>query len=822
MKKLLVRALVSGASALVLASSVVPAQAASPADVPERSVEPVILTGAQLPGWSGAAAEGVPEPYPSGALIGERDAHNGQLVVPPAVGVDPGSIVAYSYDGERFAEIPVQVDERFPYFLANPNSDFGMYSGTDKELTYAWDTESWKKTAGRCEAEYPAEDTSKLKGFPTTDPVPTLDNDDEVVFMADDAGVRADLTVQGPPGTGAQRQEIALVDPRDPTAERYVYLFTKASGSRFTADNGYVDYQRDANADEWIDRNSFSKDDPEKLGTSNTGYGPNLSGTVCDPDGTVRNSTDRFPRDGVTVTTDTYQWRATGRWMVREMHVTKPGTDRTFGPDLIDRWKGRAFQQSPDSTISVVGFEDEQVNWEANSALIGELEGPVRAIREVWGADSGTNVTKTETFYRDVISYRYRVRVHPIPPDGLYTSWDYNHDQVATYFNETKTEGVAIDGVNDDILNVDEIPGNPVNPDPQPAFFDAPDPTFTKPLAFLNWEQVSGRGDNGSLVYIFELKNAQGLENPTVVPYYRDDACLDDGTGDDPSPRVNPGDTLGTNRPCYTEAPAGYDGPYKQGAFGSHGVHYFFTNDTDNAFSPAPLTEIDGMQWQWAVPTSAPKNVGDRYANTVKTPLVPVVTLQPNTASEASATTLEITGATSGQTTDEVALEATLTDGSGPVEGETISFAFDGAEAGSAVTGADGVASVTVRLAGAARSTEVSAVFAGSDYYLESSDASPFEVAREDTALDLTFDSSTPVKAVARLTDSDSGAPLAGKAVAFVVNGRDLGTYTTDADGKVSVVVPKTKGRTSDDVTASFAGDDSFNGSSDQATLQRS
>ena len=52
----------------------------------------------------------------------------------------------------------------------------------------------------------------------------------------------------------------------------------------------------------------------------------------------------------------------------------------------------------------------------------------MRAIREIWGADSGTNVTKTETFYRDAITYRYRVRVHPIPPDGLYTSWDYNHD----------------------------------------------------------------------------------------------------------------------------------------------------------------------------------------------------------------------------------------------------------------------------------------------------------------------------------------------------------------------------------------------------------
>ena len=455
------------------------------------------------------------------------------------------------------------------------------------------------------------------------------------------------------------------------------------------------------------------------------------------------------------------------------------------------------------------------MNWEGNSALLGELEGPVRAIREVWGADSGTNVTKTETFYRDAITYRYRVRVHPIPPDGLYTSWDYNHDQVATYYNETKTEGVAIDGVNDDILNVDEAPNG------DPAFFDAPDPTFTKPLAFLNWEQVSGRDDNGSLVYIFEMKNAQALENPAVVPYYRDDACLDDGTGDDPSPRVNPGDTLENNYPCYTEAPAGYEGPYMQGAFGSHGVHYFFAGDTDNAWAPVPTTEIDGQQWQWAVPTSAPTNLGDRYANTVKTPLVPVVTLQPNTAAEQQATTLEITGATSGQTTDEAALEATLSSGGSGVAGQTVSFTLGGEPVGEATTGADGKATLPFTLTGPARATEVTAEFAGNDDYAGSSAAAPFEVLLEDSALELTFDTSEGVKAIARLADSDSGAPLAGKSVGFVVNGRDMGTFVTGEDGTASIVVPKSKGRTYDDVSASFAGDDSFGASSASRTVQR-
>ncbi|MCE3513416.1 hypothetical protein, partial [Staphylococcus aureus] len=62
--------------------------------------------------------------------------------------------------------------------------------------------------------------------------------------------------------------------------------------------------------------------------------------------------------------------------MVRGLQVAKPGQPGVYGPDLVDRWKGRAFQSSPDSDISVVGFEDEQVNWEANSSLIGERTGP--------------------------------------------------------------------------------------------------------------------------------------------------------------------------------------------------------------------------------------------------------------------------------------------------------------------------------------------------------------------------------------------------------------------------------------------------------------
>ncbi len=651
----------------------------------ERRVEAVVLTGSQLPGWSVPAAFGVPYPYPSGTGIvgqcsalfpmalcdrldplggpsGSNNAHNGVMLYPAAdlpapMGLDPARLAAFAWKDDRFVEIPLQVDQRFPHFLANAASDFALYSGTDEELNYEWDLERWDNSnPDACEALY-------VKG--RRDPITGLDDDDELVFMASDAGTMAPLGVR-PEGEGlasdAPVRMVRLIDPLDPLIERVVYLVMKQEGATgaFHGRPHYVSYQRDLNADQWIDRGFFAEDNPEKLGTSNTGYGANRTGIVCDADG-QRLSSDRFPRDGVTVSTDTYQWYASGRWMVRDIKIRDADNPMLLGDDLIDRWKGRAFQQSPDSTISVVGFEDEQVNWEANSTLIGERIGPVRAIRAVWGADSGTNVTKTESFYRDGIGYRYRVRVHPIPADGLYTSWDYNRGVMVPadgenvpggrFYTVLRPQGVPIDGRNDDIGQIDTlIPiGNqcltlegPAAPDLTgrcPAFFDAADPSFNLPIAFANWEQVSAKGRNGALVYTFELKGATSLANPAVVPYYRDDACLDDGTGDDPVPRPFPGESYswqGGRVPQAYDAAAGRaldhtgavfaDCIERQGAHGSNGVHYFVTHDTDNAFLLGkPLTEIDAEQWQFMVPQRTPTNVGAAYANVIRARLLPIV-----------------------------------------------------------------------------------------------------------------------------------------------------------------------------------------------------
>ena len=124
-----------------------------------------------------------------------------------------------------------------------------------------------------------------------------------------------------------------------------------------------------------------------------------------------------------------------------------------YGPSMIDRWKGRAFQQSPGGSTPCCGYEDEQVNWNGSSMTMGIKAGPVRVIRVTWGSDSGTNVTRTDIFYAYGVVHQFDLRVHPIPPlDGIYTQWDMAAGRVTTYYNPYNPNGVPITGINPVLL----------------------------------------------------------------------------------------------------------------------------------------------------------------------------------------------------------------------------------------------------------------------------------------------------------------------------------------------------------------------------------
>jgi hypothetical protein len=223
-----------------------------------------------------------------------------------------------------------------------------------------------------------------------------------------------------------------------------------------------------------------------------------------------------------------------------------------------------------------------------------------------------------------------------------------------------KPNGVSVDGVNDDTGQIDSVPVAGA-----PAYADAPDPTFDIPSSVDRPEEVAGKGDAGALAYVFELKGATSAANSTAVPYYRDDACLDDGTGDSPMARPWPGESSTDSRvkqgyvdywkahgapitltyadlkcdpgnadnlpaAVYNALPDWKKTPF-QGCFACHGTHFLVTHDTDNATVGVPLDEIDGQQWRYAIPETQPTNwigggdINANYALNVITPLQPTV-----------------------------------------------------------------------------------------------------------------------------------------------------------------------------------------------------
>ncbi|MGH7900068.1 MAG: hypothetical protein ACREQQ_19085, partial [Candidatus Binatia bacterium] len=518
----------------------------------------------------------------------------------------PGTAIArllgYRWDAgaNAFVEIPFQVDERFTRYLSNNRSGFAFYSGVDEHTTYVFDKENFrfqenghpgevgydKPWDPRCDSR-PRSDGIEAEA----DPMTGLDDNDEIVFMAKDAGAQAPVGAALPPGI-LEAAEVVVTDPLDPSSLRYVYVMRAAEGgptAAFDAANGYLRYQRDSDADMFVFSESSYED-----------YGAAPKGPYCDPEthaivmnGSTPDIRQRRPKDTAWVSTDRYKFRYEGRWLMTELRVS-PG-DRglalgDYGPDLIDRWKARAFQQDPSSSTPCCGYEEEDTNWGGSSILLGERVGPVRAIRETWGADSGTNVIRRETFYRTSVNYASYLRVHPIPPlDGIYTQWDYNAGRMTKYYNPMRPDGVVLDGKNDEVFgNLDD----PCNPHYDTAYgpivrqipeacseyhqsVDVFDPTFSMVNATLQWEQVSGMW--GTLVtrwLINKVTPGGAVQGLLSVPYYRDDSCFDDGTGTSPGPRVrlrssseirfvadgSEGQQSGARRRCWTPADLAMNG----------------------------------------------------------------------------------------------------------------------------------------------------------------------------------------------------------------------------------------------------------------------
>ncbi len=687
----------SCAATLIAALASIPAHAGTPAapdfTIPAaRETDPVVLTGKDL--LAGGSVWSVPENL--SAAVPSKDAtcfvENQGVECPDQYNhyVDPDAdtstatagqlegtptdkILGFRWDGSKFVQIPFQVDEVFTRYLNNDASGFGVYSGTDKHTTYAYDREGFRFTEnGRTNGCWA---TMKPGDHAATDPVKGLDTNDELAFMASDAGPQAPSGAPVPQGIDGVKVA-TILDPTNPSAAPgYVYVMRSgADGPKpaFDASSGYVHYRRDYNADIL----AYSK-------SSYGGYGPAKQGPYCTPDGKPVLDADgtraigpRRELDGTTITTSRYKYRYDGRWLMTSIKISPDGGS-TYGPDLVDRWKARAFAQDPGSKTPCCGYEEEDTNWGGSSSLLGERTGPVRAIRETWGADSGTNVIRRETFYRDRMVQKNWLRVHVIPPlDGIYAQWDFNAGRVNRFYNSANPAGVPIDGRNDEVYGNFDDPCNsrwdkpngqsqldalyrstyqqaqlcPVLSSQEHASIDPGDATFADANAALGWAEVAG--PYGTIVDRIhstptDLTPGGAAQSVAAVPYYRDDACFDDGTGSDPGPELHPRHfedeqkstaSDGSPRRCWNakgdagkrpgdKATPNGDDHFWQGDIGTHGLHLLFQADSDNGRTTVPVSEIVSDWDLIMLPPTAENqgNVGEKYGRTLEKPLVAIV-----------------------------------------------------------------------------------------------------------------------------------------------------------------------------------------------------
>ena len=762
---------VSATVAVPAAIALLPAQAAplpvvDPTVAADRSVDSVVLTGAHFGSW--AVPENVTAKAPMTDLLDcqsfdEECEHNhydapevdSSSAVAPQ-GTDVGTLSGWRWDAEQgtFVEVPFQVDEVFVRYLSNMASGFSVYSGEDQHTTYAFDREGFRYTASD-----PQDPCLAVADSPVaTDPIVGLDTNDEVVFMARDAGPQAPADALRPHGTTGVKA-VTVVDPQTQQAS-YLYVMQGRTPT-FTADNGYVRYTRDANADTF----EFSE-------SSYDNYGNAAKGVHCDDEGNVVTGTNgepaverRRPRDTATIETDRYRYRYDGRWLMTDVRVKEDGA-ADYGPDLVDRWKARAFQQDPESETPCCGYEEEDTNWGGSSTLLGELSGPVRTVRETWGADSGTNVIRRETFYRDDMVMKTWLRVHVIPPlDGIYAQWDYNAGVMTDYYNPNVPSGVAVDGSNDEVLGNFDDPCNAKYEDNDTGevtqayrdvyeqaglcesveyhqSFDVSDPTMSKPGVMLDWSLTSG--PQGSIVdryYIEPTGNTVGglAQGAVAVPYYRDDSCFDDGTGTNPGPRLKlrsagePTVVPGTDTPRQCWNPehgiVDDDPAFFQGDIGAHGVHILFLVDSDNARQTVPVNEIVSSHRQVFLPGQRDASDGERYGRGFEKPLLATASdasfqEAPPEPPAATPTTLTYDGDTMAGPQKAVQLAATLTAEDGtPVPGATVVFTFGDDAPVEALTGADGRATAEAAYPkGSVREVPVVVDYAGDDTHGASRD----------------------------------------------------------------------------------------------------
>jgi subtilisin family serine protease len=217
---------------------------------------------------------------------------------------------------------------------------------------------------------------------------------------------------------------------------------------------------------------------------------------------------------------------------------------------------------------------------------------------------------------------------------------------------------------------------------------------------------------------------------------------------------------------------------------------------TDPSVSPAPA----GTPMQ---ATPAPSSSGSPPSS-------------PSPAREVTHIAFTDASAESGQFSDTAHLEARLLDAQGmPIRGAELTFELLGADATQtfhARTSAAGVAVIEPTLNDKPGSHQLSVRYAGdASRYQGAADTRGFVIDEEDTSMNLKVAATRfPRRLSAILTDLDAPVGIAGRTIAFYLNGKLLGTGTTDESGKARLFTEARRRGRRQTFEARFAGDDYY------------
>jgi len=354
--------LVSATIALSLAILVAPASASTL----QRPADPVVLKGSDVPTLQGAA---------------------------------PSDVVAFRYDG-GWVQIPVQVDERDQVEFARV---YGAYDTGVNPTGLA------QGATGVFEEQYT--DTGTFAG---ADSDPNVDADDEIVFMARDAGDAAGV-VSEPVGVVADSGvEVQIDDPVD-GGLGYVYLFRQAGGLDPAAGQQYVTYDFNLLSGDY--KTTYLLD-----GGPGSSHGP------------------QYNAEDSTITTAHYE----RHWSFRSTNdALRIFAGAATGVDILEK---RDYWIAPGSCGRHNGTFNAQ-----EGAFFANRSGPVRAIRSFMGNNSGPLTQSEIVYYEAREDARSFARVHSRPATGIGFA-DYSTAAFGmTYANSNNPAGVTIDGVADSV-----------------------------------------------------------------------------------------------------------------------------------------------------------------------------------------------------------------------------------------------------------------------------------------------------------------------------------------------------------------------------------